>query len=444
MLQLGVFDGEHQQHLTEFGRRLAGLALHPRLAALLLTGRRLGAAGLAADLAALLEQRDLLPASRDSDLRLRLQTLQVCRNGRTRAVARELGADPERCVQTLQLAKRWRSGQSTDDDPSVTPGQLLAAAYPDRIAQRRASDPHRYRLANGRGARLDNADSLSGNDWLVAAHLDAGERESRIYLAAAIEPGAIESLFVERITTHRQVDWDAREQAVASYQERRFAALVLSRRPLQADPQEIAAALLKGIRQLGVDALPWDDAGRQVQARVESLRHWLPEQDWPALSDTELAADWDWLTPYLSGLSRREHLRRLNLADILQDRLSWPQRQQLEQLAPTRLAVPSGSRIALTYQPDGAPPVLAVKLQELFGLAATPTVAGGRVAVLLHLLSPARRPVQVTQDLAGFWRNTYPEVRKELQGRYPKHPWPDDPWTATPTAKAKSRAKHRE
>ena len=159
------------------------------------------------------------------------------------------------------------------------------------------------------------------------------------------------------------------------------------------------------------------------------------------MSDTELAADWGWLTPYLSGLGRREHLRRLNLADILQDQLSWPQRQQLEQLAPARLTVPSGSRITLAYQPDGAPPVLAVKLQELFGLAATPTVAGGRVAVLLHLLSPARRPIQVTQDLAGFWRNTYPEVKKELQGRYPKHPWPNDPWTATPTAKAKPRAR---
>ncbi|HXH02066.1 MAG TPA: ATP-dependent helicase C-terminal domain-containing protein, partial [Candidatus Competibacteraceae bacterium] len=218
-------------------------------------------------------------------------------------------------------------------------------------------------------------------------------------------------------------------------------ALVLERRPpAKADPAQLRAAMLEGVRQLGLAALPWNETLRQWQARVESLRRWRPEEAWPEVSDAWLERHLeDWLEPHLDGIVRREHLVRLDLAAILQSRLPWPLPQKLEELAPTHLPVPSGSRIRLTYSADGTAPVLAVKLQELFGLADTPRVAGGRVPVTLHLLSPALRPIQVTQDLRSFWERTYAEVKKELKGRYPKHPWPDDPWSAEPTRRAKPR-----
>jgi ATP-dependent helicase HrpB len=197
--------------------------------------------------------------------------------------------------------------------------------------------------------------------------------------------------------------------------------------------------MLEGIRALGLAALPWTEAARQWQARVLGLRAWRPEEGWPDVSDEWLTAHLEtWLAPYLEGTSRREHLARLDLPGILASLLDYRQQQALARLAPTHLAVPSGSRIALVYAPPG-PPVLAVKLQELFGLSDTPTVNDGRTPVSLHLLSPARRPIQVTQDLAGFWQRTYPEVKKELKGRYPRHPWPDDPHSAPPTARARRR-----
>lgn len=441
--QLGAFD--HHQRLTTFGRKLTELPLQPRLAALLLTGIRFGAADLAADLCALLEQRDVLTHSRDSDIQLRLTALQAFRAGRTSYGDANTDFDPSRCAQAEQLARRWRRRSSGVSKPAerttVSAGLLLAVAYPDRIAQRRSGDPQRYRLANGRGVRLLADDSLCGRDWLVAAHLDGGDKEGRIFLAAAIDPVELEQhqLFAAQIEEQRMVIWDNREQAVVCRQERRFGALVLAQKPIKAESAEMAKAMLEGVRQLGLEALPWDESSRQLQARVACLRRWLPEQSWPALDDQQLAADLGWLEPYLADTSRRAHLQRLDLTAILHNQLDWSQRQQLEQLAPKRLTAPSGSQIALRYDASGQPPVLAVKVQELFGLAATPTVAGGRMMVLLHLLSPARRPIQVTQDLAGFWQNTYPEVKKELQGRYPKHPWPVDPWTAVPTATAKAR-----
>jgi ATP-dependent helicase HrpB len=198
--------------------------------------------------------------------------------------------------------------------------------------------------------------------------------------------------------------------------------------------------MLEGVRRLGLDALPWTTEAREWQARVLSLRQWLPEENWPDVSDTALSATLeDWLGPFLDKFTRREHLARVNLLTAFASRLDWKQRQRLDEGAPTHLTVPSGSRIRLAYQP-GASPVLAVKLQEMFGLADTPRIAWGRVPVTLHLLSPARRPIQVTQDLRGFWDRTYPEVKKELKGQYPKHPWPDDPWNAIPTARTKRGA----
>ena len=220
--------------------------------------------------------------------------------------------------------------------------------------------------------------------------------------------------------------------------ERRLGALILNSAPLaDADPAALRRAMLAGIRRMGLDSLPWSAELRDWQARVLALRHWFPEDGWPDLADGWLADHLDdWLAPWLDGLTRREHLQRLDLAAALQALLDHRQRVRLNELAPTHLQVPSGSRLRLRYAP-GEPPVLAVKLQELFGLADTPRIADGRIAVTLHLLSPAQRPIQVTQDLRGFWERTYAEVKKELKGRYPKHPWPDDPWTATPTRRVR-------
>jgi ATP-dependent helicase HrpB len=222
---------------------------------------------------------------------------------------------------------------------------------------------------------------------------------------------------------------------------RGLGALLLEQTTLGAPAADaIITAMLQGIRRMGLGSLPWDEACRQFQARVCSLHHWLPDGGWPDLGDETLLATLDdWLAPWLNGISRRDHLRRLDLQGALKATLGWERQQQLEQLAPTHLTVPSGSRKKLHYSVDGAVPVLAVKLQELFGLAETPAIAGGDMAVMLHLLSPAQRPIQVTQDLESFWRNTYPEVKKELKGRYPKHPWPDDPWRAVATARTTRR-----
>ena len=243
-----------------------------------------------------------------------------------------------------------------------------------------------------------------------------------------------------RIQVRDVVRWDAQQQAVVARREERIGAIVLEGRPLDsADPAQLRRAMVEGVRRLGLEALPWTDGAREWQARVLSMRHWFPDDGWPDATDAHLEASLEeWLEPHLGGMTRTEHLKRLDLSVILQERLDWNRRVRLEEGAPTHVQVPSGSRPRLRYQP-GEPPVLAVKLQEMFGLADGPRVAWGRVPVVLHLLSPAQRPIQVTQDLRGFWERTYAEVRKELKGRYPKHPWPDDPWNATPTARTKKR-----
>jgi ATP-dependent helicase HrpB len=236
------------------------------------------------------------------------------------------------------------------------------------------------------------------------------------------------------------VGWDTQQEVVVARREQRLGELVLDSAPLaNPDPARLVAAMIDGLRRLGSEALPWTPEARAWQARVVCLRAWLPEEDWPDVSDPALLATLEqWLAPYLEGVTRRAHLARVDLLAALRGHLDWSQGARLDELAPTHLAVPSGARHGLDYVP-GQSPVLAVKLQEMFGLADTPRIAGGRVPVTLHLLSPARRPIQVTQDLRGFWERTYAEVKKELKGRYPRHPWPDDPWNATPTARVQRR-----
>jgi ATP-dependent helicase HrpB len=436
--------------ITPTGQDLAKLPAHPRLAHLLRRGAALGQGALAADLVALLEERDLLRGEQSfgSDVAVRLEALQAFRRA-GREGARGWQADPAICARADQAARRWRALLKVADDrrappDSSTVGLLLALAYPDRVARRREGGADRYQLANGRGARLAAGDPLMNHDWLVAAQLDAGASEGRIWLAAPVEPADLVTHLAARVQTVVEVGWDPRQAAVNARRERRLGALALDGAPLaDADPEPLRRAMLAGIRWMGLDCLPWNRELRGWQARVLSLRGWFPDEGWPDVSDAWLLDRLDgWLGPWLDGITRREHLQRLDLAAALHGLLDPRLRSRLNELAPIHLQVPSGSRLRLRYVP-GEPPVLAVKLQELFGLADTPRVAGGGIPVTLHLLSPAQRPIQVTQDLRGFWERTYVEVRKELKGRYPKHPWPDDPWIATPTRGTRPAARTR-
>jgi ATP-dependent helicase HrpB len=310
-------------------------------------------------------------------------------------------------------------------------GAVLSLAFPDRVAQARPGTRGAFRLANGRGARLDPGDPLAGAGWLAVAELDDAGAEARIRLAAAVDEAEVEELHRERITTVEEVRFEPRQESVVARRAVRLGALMLCEQALTPDPVRLGAALCAGIRLRGLQRLPWTGNARQLQARVALLRHRDPG-GWPDLADEALLAELEaWLAPYLSGRRRLDDLGALDLTAILADRLSHAQRVDLARRAPERLAVPSGRSHAIDYTTD--PPVLSVKLQELFGLTATPTIDEGRVKLVLHLLSPAQRPLAVTADLAGFWATGYPAVRKELRGRYPKHPWPEDPLTAPPT-----------
>jgi ATP-dependent helicase HrpB len=323
-------------------------------------------------------------------------------------------------------------------------GRLAALAYPERLGRRREGSRGQrevaFLCADGGEARLPETDALAQAEWLAIAHWDPGPPR-RIRLAARVSEAEVLRDHGGRIAAVEDVHWDAPTGVVVAERQRRLGAIVIERKPLREGAGDaVRSAMLEGLHSLGLEVLPWHEDARQWQARVLSLRNWRPDEQWPDVSDAALAATLaDWLGPHLDGITRRDHLARLELRTILEARLPYPQQQKLAQLAPTHIPVPSGSRVALEYAADGAPPVLAVKLQELFGLTRTPTVNDGRTPVALHLLSPARRPIQVTRDLASFWARTYPEVKKELKGRYPRHPWPDDPLTAPATARAKPR-----
>jgi len=437
---LDALDGHSR--MTPHGTALLALGTHPRLASAMLRAPAPWR-GLACDLAALLDGRDLVlgDARRDDDLRGRLAALRAYRRGRDAGPELHRGA----LAATAQAARLWRTRLKVPDrddggeDLHAT-GNLLALAYPDRIARQEAGNVRRYVLANGRGARLGDDSTLVGEPWLAVADLRFDARDSVIQRAAPCDPIFLEQTFPGHFTRERTRAFNLDTRAVEEVEERRFAAIVLERRTLPVARDEDAAALLAaGVVGLGLGSLPWSEALREWQARVVSLRTWCPELHLPDVSDAALAASVDeWLTPLFSGKARLAELGVDALAQALYGRLDYAQRRLLDEQAPELITVPSGMQRKLTYT-IGEAPVLAVKLQELFGLADTPRVARGRVPVVLHLLSPRQTPLQVTQDLRGFWERTYPEVKKEMKGRYPRHPWPDDPWTAVATHRAKPR-----
>ena len=433
----------HTAKLTPHGEAMAELPAHPRIAHLLLRGQELGLAEMASDVAALLGERDILRGA-GADVHSRLALLQ----GESRGARGGQGG----VQRARQLARQYRGylrGKATqpvaDPDHPRWLGALLALAYPDRVAQQRKPGGAEYRLANGRAALFSEVDGLMKHPWLVIADLGSrqGQREERIYLAAELDPGLLDSVLSEQVSVVDQLDWDEREGVLRAERQRKVGELVLSREPLTGlDATARTGALVNLVRRKGLELLPWTPELRQWQARVMLLRQLdlavQGQSEWPDVSDAALLASLeDWLAPYLERVSRLSHFASLDLSGIVHNLLKWPLPQRLDELAPHHIKVPSGSSVRLDY--SEYPPILAVRLQELFGLADTPRIAGGRQVVKLHLLSPARRPVQVTQDLANFWRSTYSEVKKDLKGRYPKHYWPDDPLIAEPTARIKPR-----
>ncbi len=435
--------------VTPLGRDMARLGLHPRLAHMVLRAHALGLGHLASEIAALLSERDPVrgpSGAHDPDLRHRLDALhgQALPSGLTadRAGLRRI----ERVARQLQrrlpseqsLARRTAGHVAAPAalDPTAATGLLLAFAYPDRIGRSRAEAGGRYATSGGRGAVMPGPAALARSEYIVVAALDAGEREARIQLAAPLDAALLEPHLGHLIEAGVQVEWDPRSESVIARRTRRLGQLVLQSEPAHDASPRVVEAMLEGIRATGLQSLPWTRELEQWRARVAFVRAQDPAGDWPDLSDaTLLETAGTWLAPWLDGITRREQLARLDLRGALHGLLDWNARQRLDRLAPTHLTVPSGSRIALDY--SSGVPTLAVRLQEVFGLDESPRVADGRVPVTLELLSPARRPVQVTRDLESFWSRGYLEVRKELKGRYPKHYWPEDPRVATPTRRVR-------
>lgn len=424
--------------LTAHGQTMAGLPVHPRLAHLLVCGKQAGHLSTAANLAGLLSERN--PFSHDNpDLGLPLDMLA----GKAKCPAPQQGW----LQRTRQLAQQFEATIRNQALPTgvghLLPaaqvhGYLLACAYPDRVARRRHSGG--YQLANGRSADLPDKQALGNQAWLAIAEVSSlsGAKSDTIRAAVALDEGLFSGALAGLVQVHTVVEWDNKAGRFIAEEQHRIGVLVWQRKALPSVPAAAKSSALVGfIRKQGLDVLPWQAEQVQWCARVNLLRT-LEPQHWPDVSRPHLLATLeDWLAPYLETVNSLADFKKLDLGSILSALLPWDKQQRLEQLAPQQLEVPSGHAIAIDY--SQTPPVLAVKLQEMFGCQQTPTLANGKVALIVHLLSPAGRPLQITQDLAGFWRTSYHDVKKDMKGRYPKHPWPDDPLQAVATRKTKQR-----
>ncbi|MBI5472482.1 MAG: ATP-dependent helicase HrpB [Ignavibacteriae bacterium] len=415
--------------LMPHGRAMSRPPVHPRLAHMLIKGKELGLGSLACDVAAVLDERDLLRGERDADIDLESR-LHALRNGGV--------ADSSARRRALDQAKRLRSVLDVKQAASADnrAGVLLALAYPERIGQRRGE---RYQLSGGPHAVMPQRSLLVREKYIAIGEVDGVGSEVKVFLAAPLDEADLRSVFEDRLHHDEEVRWDAREEAVKARRVTRLGAIELAESRLTADADAVSAAMLEGVRSLGLECLPWTTDATAFANRSEWLRRkQFVDDEWPALDYEHLLATLDhWLGPFLRGMTKRSQLAGLNLAQILRSLFTYHQLSLLDRLAPTHLVAPTGSKIPVDY--SGEQPVLAVRMQEMFGEASSPRVADGRVAVLLHLLSPARRPLAVTQDLASFWANAYADVRKEMRGRYPKHYWPENPLEAAPTKRTKTR-----
>jgi len=415
LVELAALDASAR--ITESGRRMVTLGAHPRLAAMLLAAGTPAAQALAADTAALLEERDPLRTSEaPADIGLRLAAIADGDPAADRGALSRIRRAAAQYRRRLQLPAHIRAAGD--------PGSLLAAGFPDRVAQRRG-EPGSFRLSGGGGARLPRTDPLANAPLLSVAALEM-KTSARIRLAAPLDPDALPPVLAARVTESAESGFDAASGIVLSRRRRRLGTLVLSDRTAPVDPAEMAAALAQAAAKDGMAALPWTDASRQLQARVTLMRTMEPDAGWPDLSNAALAGTaQEWLAPHLAGMSRLADLNRLDLTAILQGLLSLELARRLHRELPRELMLPNGRAVVDYVEPV---PTASARAQAFFGLTETPRLAGGRVALRLALLSPAGRPVAVTTDIAGFWRGAWADVRREMRGRYPKHDWPEGTW----------------
>lgn len=409
--------------ITSHGKKIQQLPCHPRIAHMLLLAKESQRLALATDLAAILEERDPLDKEAGIDINLRIEALR--RHRRENRKARKFDKIEKIASSYRKLLKV--EAQNGAIDPFET-GMLLAHAYPERIAFAKPGTNARFQLANGKFAAAGHRDDLANEPWLAIAHIDAREGTGKIFMAAPLNPKDLAPLVKET----EIFSWDTHKGGLIARKELRIGSIVLRSTPLPyPDSMHLVQAISHAIKNEGEQLLDFNEKVTQWQNRVMSLRKWRPSEDWPDVSTAVLLkTNRDWLGPYLEHIVKPEDLGKLDLLEILQHSLDFEKQGQLALFAPEKIAVPSGSMVKAEYQSEGEPPILAVRLQELFGLADGPKVNEGKTDVVLHLLSPGFKPVQVTSDLRNFWNNTYFEVRKELKRRYPKHSWPDDPWTA--------------
>jgi len=438
--ELGALDAKSL--ITPAGQAMSRLPLHPRLARLILKAAESGCPSLGADLAALLSERDILRSSFHtrivgSDLNDRLGILRQWRKDKRQPGPADASALRTVDATSRQIRRLMGNVCDTGNQADSMIARLLLFAFPDRIAGKREDDNSRYTLRSGRGVRLSAKTLTAESPYLIALVVDKGEKaEGTVHMAEPLTENLLRKVLGNQIESRRRVEWDKTEGRIIAVLEEHLGTLVLSVKPVNPSHEDIAFVLCEAIRTRAA-RINFSREAAQFQGRVRLMRRIFTEEKWPDLSEEALlSAPEEWLLPWLSGIRTAAQLAALNIMPALTETLPWDQRRLLNERAPVAIAAPSGHSIPVDYA-SGEIPVLAVKLQEMFGLAETPAIAGGRVRLLLHLLSPARRPVQITRDLKAFWDAAYPQVKKELKGRYPKHPWPDDPWNASPTRKTK-------
>ena len=458
---LGALDG--QGSITPHGRAVAGSGIHPRLAHMILESDRQGNGFLACCLAAVLEEKDMMTGtSHDPDIRVRLEILAVMGKKKSKAAragqrrdqdayhGRQVHQDQEVrqrqakniLTSACRLARKMHIKQ-TKFDPEKA-GITLALAFPERVARRRG--PLSYVMASGSGAYFKAPNTVAGHDYILVAHVQGHPENAVIFLAAPVLLQDLEQVFAARLDTRDIVAWDQDKQAVTAMTQTWYNRILIKQHPLPYPaPEAVQAAMIDGIRRMGLPSLPWTRKLTHLRHRVSFLRKYAGITGLPDLSDQALSENLPaWLGPFLTHARSARDLKQVDLAGAVMSLLSWEDRQRVDDLAPSHITVPSGSRIPVAYTNGRtvlASPVLAVRLQEMFGMTRTPAVAGGHIAVTLHLLSPAGRPVQVTRDLENFWKTTYTDVKKDLMGRYPKHFWPDDPLSAKATRGTRPRKK---
>lgn len=440
LIDLSILDSDGK--ITAHGKTLGQYGLHPRLAHMVSFGHEKNMGYQACLVAALLQDGDILShkQDRESDIRIRLEIIEAMRNNKPiPPVGFPVNKGRVKSILNNARVLAKRLGTSPGSIRMDDTGRLLAQAYPERIARQKTGAFGSFKLASGMAAYVNETDPLGHYPMIACADLDGRASRNKIFLAAPFDSTWLDMDFKHRLDSRLHVYWD--KNTVVSVRRNTYGKLTLSESQESADDEVlISDIMVRMIRDKGLAVLPWTQSLRQLQSRIVFLRHVAEFQDLPDLSDQALSDGLgDWLGPYLAGVRSLKQLARIDLSGALLSGLTWNQRQIVDLHAPTHITVPSGSRIPLDYTPTENPPVLAARIQEMFGMMETPRVAGGRVPLTIHLLTPAGRPAQITQDLESFWKSRYDQIKKELKGRYPKHYWPDDPLTARATNKTKKK-----